>query len=95
MLYCSLRSACAVYALCFVLPYELDVVWLFFAFILVELREQVDCCLLDYHLSLFCTEMSVFSCGSCQCVAKYGFWNVRCAEDLNIFTDYLCIRIGM
>ena len=33
-------------------------------------KEQVDFSLLDYHLSLFYTEMSVFSCESCQCVGE-------------------------
>ena len=55
-------------------------------------KEQVDFSLLDYHLTLFYTEMSVFSCESCQCVGNYGFWNVRHVGDLNVFTDYLCIE---
>ena len=89
MLYCPLRSACAVYALYFTLPYELDVVWLFFAFILVELRKvPVDFSLLDYHLSLFYTEMSVFGFESCQCAGKSGFQNLRCVEDLDILSAY-------
>ena len=48
----------------------------------------MDFSLLDYHLSLFYTEMSVFSCESCQCAWKCGFWDVRRAEDLNVFTAY-------
>ena len=48
-------------------------------------KEQVDFSLLDYHLSLFYTEISVFSCDSCQCVGNYGFCNVRHVEDLIVF----------
>ena len=55
----------------------------------------MDFSLLDYHLSVFYTEMSVFCCESCQCVGNYGFWNVWCAEDLNVFTDYLCVSFSV
>ena len=49
----------------------------------------MDFNLLDYHLSLFYTEMSVFSCESCQCAEKCGFWNVRHVEDLNVLLSIL------
>ena len=60
-LYCPLRSACVVYALCFVLPYELDVIWLFFAFILVELRNK--------WILTFWIIICPFSTQKCQCSA--------------------------
>ena len=88
VLYCPLRSACVVYTLCFALPYELDVVWLFFHFHFGGVKEQVDFSLLDYHLSLFYTEMSVFSFESCQCAGKCGFWNVHRLDNLDILTAY-------
>ena len=51
-------------------------------------KEQVDFSLLDYHLSLFYTQRSVFSFESCQCAGKCGFWNVHHLEDLDILTAY-------
>ena len=88
VLYCPLRSACAFYALCFALSYELDVVWLFFTFILVELRNK--------WILAFWIIICPFSTQKCQCSAsnlasvleKCGFWNVRCLEDLDILTAY-------
>ena len=77
-----------VYALRFALPYELDVVWLFFAFILVELRNK--------WILAFWIVICPFSTQKCQCSAvnlasvleKCGFWNVCHAEDLSVFTEY-------
>ena len=54
----------------------------------------MDFSLLDYHLSLFYTEMSVFSCESCQCAGKYGFWNLRSVEDLDVLTVYIVFACG-
>ena len=51
-------------------------------------KEQVDFNLLDYHLSLFYTEMSVFSFESCQCAEVCGFWNLHRFEDLDFLTAY-------
>ena len=76
MLNCPVRSACMVYTLHSALSYELDVVWLFLCFHFGGVKEQVDFSLLDYHLSLFYTEMSVFSYESCQCVGK--IWILEC-----------------
>ena len=50
-----------VYVLCFALPYELDVVWLFFAFILVELRNK--------WILAFWIIICPFSTQKCQCSA--------------------------
>ena len=61
MLYCPLRSACTVYTLCFALPYELDVVWLFFTFILVELRNK--------WILTFWIIICFLSTQKCQCSA--------------------------
>ena len=88
-LYYPLRSACMVFALRFELPNELDVVWLFFNFILVELREQVDCCLLDYHLSLFLhRNVSVQLWVLPVFWRKCEFWNVHCATGLDMAILY-------
>ena len=77
-----------VYALYFVLPYELDVVWLFFTFILVELRNK--------WIFAFWIIICPFSTQKCQCSAlnlaseleTCGFWNLRRVEDLDILTAY-------
>ena len=61
-LYCPLPSACTFYTLCFALSYELDVVWLFFAFILVEWRNK--------WILAFWIIICPFSTQKCQCSAS-------------------------
>ena len=77
-----------VYTLYFVLPCELDVVWFFFTFILVELRNK--------WILAFWIIICPFSTQKCQCSAlnlasvleKCGFWNLHRVEDLDILTAY-------
>ena len=55
----------------------------------------MDFSLLDYHLSLFYTEMSVFSFESCQCAGKCGFSTLRRVEDLDVLTVYFVCTLHM
>ena len=75
-LYCPLRSACVVYALCFALPYEFNVVWLFFTFNLGELRNK--------WVLAFWINICPFSTQKCQCSAaslasvREKMWILEC-----------------